>query len=164
MSVSKPPDLSFGLDARLMLHELLDMYRLFRAEPLNRKLARDCSSHTWHISEQIFHEFSTELPFVNLTEFRSHVQKEFEGIKYLHDICNASKHVKLSRPKSNIETTRLHHGDFDRNDFDRHDFDTSRLEIELCVGQRIDFEDLLDQAIDFWSTFVQRRRLFDIDT
>ena len=158
----KFPDRTFGLNASQMLHELLGMYRQFREDPLNTKLARDCSSHVWHLFESIFHEFGSQLPFANLTELRTRVESDFAGIAYLHDICSATKHVNLSRPKANIKDTRLHRGGFSR-DFDRHDFDTSRLEIVLSDGQRIDFEDVLDQAIDYWTTFVKQYRLFEIE-
>ena len=57
--------------------------------------------------------------------------------------------------KPRIDDARVHIGDFSGEDFCSDDFDTSRLEIGLPGGKKVSFNDVVDRAVEFWSTFLE---------
>ena len=73
----------------------------------------------------------------------------------MHDIANGSKHLSLSRPKTDVVDSGLHEGDFALEDFVREDFDVSRLELKTKNGEVIDFFKEVENCIVFWSEYLE---------
>ena len=145
---------SFGLDASSALDALRDAVERFRQDDLNKDLARDCAIKAWHLCEHVFDEHAGNLPFANLHDFAQHVRSACPELGHLQVICNASKHGEGLRKTGQVKEARHHSGAFSRG-FSR-DFDVSRLEIELTDGKTVDFDDVIDSAVAFWSQFFSR--------
>ena len=120
--------------------------------PLNISLAEKACSDAWHLNDWVYKEKQTLNNLLTLEEFRKVLYEECPEMRILHDIVNTSKHKELSRPKARIIKTKKHSGAFS-SDFSN-DFDISRLEVYLEKGSKIDIDDLLKIAIDYWSKHI----------
>ncbi len=78
------------------------------------------------------------------------------ALKYLQEICIASKHGTITSFKPCVMDTNKLDGDFCRDDFDPHDFNVPRLELTLSGGQKLLFDNVLDCAVSFWIQFFRR--------
>ena len=90
-------------------------------------------------------------------EIRAHVRGACPELAYLQDICIESKHAEIARYTPRIDEARVHVGAFSRGF--SNDFDTSRLEIVLSGGRKVLFNDVVDRAVEFWSTFLEAHGL-----
>jgi len=71
-------------------------------------------------------------------------------MKILHDIANTCKHKKLDRSKAHILKTKKSAGAFSSG-FSKC-FDVSRLEVYLLDNCKIDVDDLIQIAINYWES------------
>ena len=143
---------SFGLDAPSALEAFKDAVEKFKDDDLNRDLARDCAIKAWHLCDHAFKALRSNPPFATVRELQDHVKRICPELCYLQEICNESKHGKISKNKPQIGEARYQDGDFSPVDFG-YDFDIPRLEVELPDGQTILFNDVVDRADKFWSKF-----------
>ena len=148
---------SFGLDASSALEALRTAVERFKEDELNVDLARDCASKAWHLCDHVFKALGANSEFAKLRELQDHVRAASPELSYLQDICTESKHAEITRYSPRIDEARVHIGDFSSDDFCSDDFDTSRLEIGVIGGRRMPFTDVVDRAVEFWSTFVEAR-------
>jgi len=143
---------SFGLAAPLLLEALKDSVQRLGADALNEDLARDCACKAWHLCDHVFVALDDpHSRFPNLKTLKTHVCGVCPDLAYLRDICNESKHGKITRYVAKVKEARRHRGTFSR-EFS-HEFDISRLEIKLDGGQTLLFLDVVDRAVRFWSDF-----------
>ena len=144
---------SFGLDALSALEALRIAVKKFRHDDLNEDLARDCAGKAWHLCDHVFKALAPNPLYAKLQALQKHVREGCPELAYLQDICTESKHAEITRYTPRIVAARHHNGDFSRDDFSSDDFDTTRLEIELCGGKMVSFNDVIDHALDYWSRF-----------
>ncbi len=144
---------SFGLDALSALEALRNAMKKFRHDDLNEDLARDCAGKAWHLGDHVFKALGPNPPYAKLEALQNQVRVDCPELAYLQDICIESKHAEITRYTPRIVEARHHIGDFSRDDFSSEDFDTTRLEIELCGGETVSFNDVVDRALDYWSRF-----------
>ena len=145
---------SFGLAAPSLLEALKNGVQRLRADDLNADLARDCACKAWHLCDHVFAALDPHSRFPNPKTLKAHVCGVCPDLAYLRDICNETKHGKITRYAAKVKEARHHRGDFSSRDFS-HDFDISRLEIELDGGQELLFLDVADRAVRFWSDFFR---------
>ena len=145
---------SFGLNALSALEALRTAVKKFRHDDLNEDLARDCAGKAWHLGDHVFkvlNALGPNPPYAELSAFQNQVREDCPELAYLQDICNETKHAEITRYTPRIVEARLHGGAFSRA-FSR-GFHISRLEIELCGGETVSFNDVIDRALDYWSKF-----------
>ena len=148
---------SFGLDAPVALQALRTAVQRFKDDDLDVDLARDCAGKAWHLCDHVFKALGSNAEFVKLTQFQDHVRAACPELAYLQDICIESKHAEIARYTPRIDEARVHVGAFSRGF--SNDFDTSRLEIVLSGGRKVLFNDVVDRAVEFWSTFLEAHGL-----
>ena len=146
---------SFGLDAPMALQALRTAVQRLKDDDLDVDLARDCAGKAWHLCDHVFKALGSNSEFAKLTQFQEHVRAACPELAYLQDICIESKHAQITMYKPRIDDARVHIGDFSREDFCSDDFDTSLLEIGLPGGKKVSFNDVVDRAVEFWSTFLE---------
>jgi len=134
------------------LNHLLDSYSVYLKEKTSSKLATDISTNAWHLSDWVFEEYKDKHK-LTLGKFREALYLPCPSLKIMHDICNGSKHKKLSQPKASIKDTRKHLGAFS-NHFSRA-FDVTTLKIELEDGTVLFFEDEIQKVISFWINYFK---------
>ena len=144
---------SFGLDAPSALKALGTAVERFKGDDLNVDLARDCAGKAWHLCDHVFKALGSNSEFAGLRELQEHVREACPELAYLQDICIESKHAEIARYRPRIDEARVHVGAFSRGF--SNDFDTSRLEIVLSGGRKVLFNDVVDRAVEFWSTFLE---------
>ena len=108
----------------------------------------------WHLTDWVFEEYKHKHGFEDLGLFRSSLNSH--SLSLMHDIANGSKHLSLSRPKTEITDSGLHEGDFAFEDFAREDFDVSRLELKMRNGEVVDFYGEIEECVSFWSEYLNR--------
>ena len=148
---------SFGLDAASALEALKTASEKFKNDDLNKDLARDCAIKAWQLCDHVFNALGSTSRFATLRGLQDHVKHTCPELAYLRDICTASKHGESLRYAPQITEARFKGGAFSHG-FSR-GFDISRLEIELPDGQTMFFEDVIDRAVDFWSTFFDDNKI-----
>ena len=136
-------------DSKDKLKLLEEDFRRLMEEPLNITLAEQTCSGAWHLADWVFAEKKVDNPDLTLDAFRTQLYEDCPEFKILHDLVNSFKHKNLSRPKVQITETKKKRGDFS-NDFSK-DFDVSRLEVHFKDQPKIDLDDLVRVAIDYWN-------------
>ena len=150
---------SFGLDAISALEALRTAVKCLNDDALNADLARECACKAWHLCDHAFKALEPNSPFASLQKLQERARGTCPALACLQDICIESKHAEITRHSPHIREARNHSGDFCREDFSSEDFDTARLEVELLDGRTVSFEDLVSQAVDFWSDFFESHAL-----
>ena len=154
---------SFGLDAPIALQHLRSAARRFTEgefrDELDADLVRDCAIKVWHLSEYAFDVLGPDAGFPDLRSFTRSVKEQCPALECLQEICNETKHVRISRPEPRVADTYAHRGDFSAHDWHPDDFDTSELRVELADGQVYPFRNVLQSAVDFWTDFFERHSL-----
>ena len=145
---------AFGLDTPASSFEAIkEGAGRFKREPLDAWLACCCALHAWHLSEQVpaLGEPPSDEPKSRYRKSRYRIACPALG--HLQDICNTFKHTNLTyQPR--IESAEFEDGEFDPRDFDPHDFYTPRLAVKLPDGASVLFDDILDEAMDYWATLL----------
>ena len=147
---------SFGLDAPSAFEELTKAAKRFKQDELDADLARDCAGKAWHLCDHVFKVLSPNPTFQDLKDFQRQVRTACPELGYLQDICIESKHAEITKYSPRIDEALVHTGDFSNEDFSGKDFDTSRLEIRLRGGGTVLFNNALERAVEFWSTYLER--------
>ncbi|MDP5198886.1 hypothetical protein [Flavobacterium sp. DG2-3] len=144
---------SFIDNSAKKLEELIFEYHDFRKDNLTEYKANNLCTNAWHIIDWVFVEFENIHGYDKIGDLRSSLYPRCHSLKIMHDIANASKHKNLDRPKAFIRTTSIHEGDFCKEDFSSDDFDVSRLEIVLEDETTLDFNEEIQNVIEFWKSY-----------
>ena len=143
----------FGIDnSKDRLHQLKENYEKLKLDQLNVSLAEQTCSDAWHLTDWFLAEQKRINPKLTKGIFRAKVYNECPEMKILHDLVNSFKHKELDRPKVRIKETKKHGGAFS-SDFSK-DFDVSRLEVHFENQSKIDIDDLVKTAIDYWNGLI----------
>ena len=148
---------SFGLDAPSALEALRTAAKRFKEDDVDADLARDCAGKAWHLCDHVFKALGPNSKFRDLKDLQHQVRAACPELAYLQDVCTESKHAEITKYPPSIDEARGHIGDFSKEDFCSDDFDTSRLEIRLPGGKTVLFNDAVERAVGFWSTFLECR-------
>ena len=138
------------------LKELIFEYEDFLKDDLIEYKANNLCTNAWHIIDWVLVEFENIHGYSNIADLRNSLYPRCNSLKIMHDIANSSKHKSLDRPKASIKTTGIHEGDFCKEDFLSDDFDVSRLKIELEDGTILDFNDEIENVIEFWKSYFNK--------
>jgi len=125
-------------------------FKKLRANPLDISLAEKTCSDAWHIADWLFEEQKQVDKSLTKKTFKISLFKECPEMKILHDIVNIYKHKTLSRPKAYIKETKKHTGRF--SSAFSNGFDVSILEVYFSSNNKIDVDDLINIAIDYWKS------------
>lgn len=120
-------------------------------DDLSTEKAQRVAISAWHLGDWVFEDHKTIHQFNDLGLFRKSLYPNCESLKIMHDIANASKHLKLSLPKADIKDTRKHSGTFDKT-FDS-TFDISYLEIENNDLTKLSFKGEIIKVKKFWDNY-----------
>ncbi len=144
----------FGIEnSKDRLNLLKKNYENLKQDRLNISLAEQACSDAWHLIDWVFEEEKKIDSELTKEKYREKVYLEFPEIKILHDLVNTFKHKNLSRPKAVIVETKEHGGAYSSG-FSK-GFDVSRLEVHLENDAKIDVDDLVKLAIDYWSSTLK---------
>lgn len=144
----------FGIqNSKDRLKQLEENFEKLKQDELNVSLAEQTCSDAWHLVDWVLSEQKLIDPTLTKGIFRAKVYNECPEMKILHDLVNSFKHKELDRPKVRITETRKHGGAFS-SDFSK-DFDVSRLEVHFENQSKIDVDDLVKIAIDYWNQLIE---------
>ena len=142
---------NFGLDSTTLLQELLETQSKLKSDPTNKSLARDCAIKSWHMCEHVFRQSHIQSEYTSLRGFQDHAKTDCPELAYMQDICNATKHVQITKYDPSIRSTELS-GGFCPLGFSR-GFDVRRLKIITGDNQKEDFLDAVDCVVQFWRSY-----------
>ena len=145
---------NFGLDSTTLLQELLDAQSKLESDPLNESLARDCALKSWHMCEHAYRLSHIQSKYTSLHDLQHHAKSKCPELSYMQDICNATKHVQITKYEPSIRSAELSDGDFCSGDWDLKDFDVGILKIITSDSKELDFVDALDSVVQFWRSFL----------
>jgi hypothetical protein len=148
-------NLSFDIkSSNDFLQKLVEDHEEFKLNSTSSRIALNCAMTAWHLSEWIYNEYHERLgtEFSSLKDFQAKMKEQCPSLQIMHDLANGTKHFKLNRHKSTIESTKLHQGDFN-SDFSR-DFDISSLDIILNNGTKVYFEDEINACLNYWIKYL----------
>ncbi|HHP7240133.1 MAG TPA: hypothetical protein ACFCUD_00585 [Cyclobacteriaceae bacterium] len=123
-----------------------------RRDQLNISLAEQACSDAWHLNDWVFVERRKNNPKLTKENYRKQIYNDCPELKILHDIANSIKHKELSSPKVKIQSTRIQAGQYS-SEYSK-EYDTPRLEVYLENDTRIDVDDLVETAINYWDKEV----------
>ncbi|NQV17546.1 MAG: hypothetical protein HQ534_03280 [Armatimonadetes bacterium] len=138
------------INSKDKLEILKSDFKKLLANPLDISLAEKTCYDAWHMADWVFEEQKQVDKLLTKEIFRIRLFKECPEMKILHDIANTFKHKTLDRPKTHIVKTKKHAGGFSPG-FSK-DFNVSRLEVYLSSNDKIDVDDLIQIAIDYWES------------
>ena len=145
---------SFGASSAGERLELLRrQHAKFKLDPLDEALANDLCVIAWSLCDWIFKEHGSRLNFVELGLLQCRVKIECPTLALVQDIANGSKHKIIEKYSPKLKDAGLHKGDFSR-EFSR-DFDVSHLVVTTNSGDQVWFEDVIESAVAYWTTFFQ---------
>lgn len=134
--------------ARDVLNELQQDIASFKNDDLNTSLAREIAEKSWHLCDWIFHESGPKLGFDRLRDLQDFAKQQCPELAYMQDICNESKHAKITRYSPVVEeaydATVFEAGVFEEGVFSR------GLMIDIVGGGSILFSDTLDNIFEYW--------------
>jgi hypothetical protein len=123
-------------------------------DPLDISLAEKTCSDAWHLSDWVFTEQRVSKSGLTKEKFRTNLYVECPEMRILHDLANATKHNELTSPKAKIRETKVHKGGLSSG-FSKA-FNVSRLEVHYNEDARIDVDDLIKLAIEYWEKKISR--------
>ena len=143
----------FGIEnSKDRLAQLKENYKKLRQDELNVSLAEKTCSDAWHLVDWVYSDYRSIDETLTKEDFRAKIYRECPEMKILHDLVNTIKHKKLDRPKVSIKNTKKHGGAYS-SDYSK-DYDVSRLEVHFKDQSKIDVDDLVKIAIDYWNTLI----------
>lgn len=143
----------FGINnSKDRLKLLEENFKKLKRDELNVSLAEQTCSDAWHIADWVLAEQKQIDPTLTKRAFRAKIYNECPEMKILHDLVNSFKHKELTSPKVKITATKKHKGDFS-SDFSK-DFNVSRLEVHFKDQSKVDVDDLVKIAIDYWNHLI----------
>jgi len=147
---------SFAINtARDFYDKLLEDYKAYIEDPTSSGLAINVALPAWHLSEWLYWENIASL----ITTYPSDTIYQLDlrtnlcpDLEIMRSIANGSKHCVPPGSNQRVQGTSMHIGDFSR-EFSR-EFDTTCLLINLDDGTEVDFEDVLENVMNFWKSYV----------
>ena len=136
------------------LKQLKENYEILLRDELNISLAEKTCSDAWHLADWVYSEFLTKDPMLSKKKIRARIHKECPEMKILHDLVNTFKHKELTSPKTFIRETKIHRGCYS-SDYSN-DYDLSRLEVYFDNNTKIDVDNLVNIAINYWGNLINR--------
>ncbi len=119
------------------------------SEQKNIASFKSICSNLWHLSDWIWKEYTSfQEQYSNIGEFRSYLFGLCNELKIMHDIVNTSKHLELTRPKSNFKELRIYEGD--SLSFSN----PPCILIVLKNGKKKNGTKIIKKVLDFWSHFM----------
>lgn len=134
------------------LQKLVEDFEALTNNPLSSSIAINCAMTAWHLTDWVFKEYAAQHGYNDLGNFR--LSLDCPSLLIMHDIANGSKHLELSRPKSQISDTETHEGFFDSNFFDHRSFDVDTLQLVMEDGSKLSFTDEVEKAMLFWKNYI----------
>lgn len=146
--------LNFGKDtSRDKYAEFLQDYADYIQNKLEIRLAKNVANSSWHLVDWVYQENLNTHNYTNIGDFRESLYSDCKSLKIMHDIANSSKHMTLSRRKSDVSSSSEYQGDFDPNDFDSDDYNVSFLQLTKDDGTSLNFEKELGKVKSFWDDY-----------
>ena len=137
----------FGLSSSAdFLGELRETVSDLNKDPVNPRLARYAAIVAWSMCDWV----SIELP---RRVQHSQIKEQCPALRHLRELATVFKHRKLRKPEPVTLTAAIKTGAFSRG-FSR-GFDIARLELVLEDGSKLWFEDVIQEALDFWDNFLR---------
>ena len=130
-----------------------DLAVAYMADPLDEWKAEEFARAAHILAEWVVDEH-VQFGYASQQTCREKIYQRCPSLKALRDLSNRAKHsgkLKDER-KPYFETATKHHGDYSR-DFAREDFDVDRLVLILMGGTVLDYEDVVQAAMNFWQEF-----------
>ncbi len=144
-----PP--TFGLSSSAdFLEELRETVSDLNKDPVNPRLARYAAIIAWSMCDWVEVELQQSVQ-------HNQIKEQCPALGYLQELANVFKHRKLRKPESAILTAAVNTGAFSR-EFSR-GFDIVRLELILEDGSRLMFDDVIQEALEFWERYFQENGL-----
>lgn len=141
--------LSFELQtATDLLNKLEEDFQIYCNDRLSSSKAINCVYSAWHLSDWWYEESTTPPTEEGKKVYQKKLREDHAFLRFMSDLANGSKHVRLGDPKVRVASTKKHNGDFS-DDFND-DFDISRLVMILKDGVEVDFKDELLKALNYW--------------
>ncbi|MTI19756.1 hypothetical protein E1176_01850 [Fulvivirga sp. RKSG066] len=143
----------FGIEnSKDRLLQLKNNFELLKQDELNISLAEQTCSDAWHLIDWVYEEKKQSDITLTKEQFRKTVYEQCQEMKIHHDLVNSFKHKNLSRQKVKIIETRVHGGAISSG-FSK-GFDVSRLEVHFEDKSKIDVDDLVEIAINYWNKVI----------
>lgn len=119
------------------------------SEQKNVTSFKSICSNLWHLNDWVWKEYTSfHEQFSNIGEFRSYLFGLCNELKIMHDIVNTSKHLELTRPKSNFKELKIYEGS-------PFSFSTPPcILIVLKNGKKKNGTKMIKKVIDFWYRFT----------
>ena len=151
--MATPP--TFGLsNSEDFLEELRGAVSDLNEDPGNPRLARYAAIVAWSMCDWVEVDIGRRLQ-------RSLIKVQCPALGYLQELANVFKHRKL-RPSTPVTlSAAVRTGSFSR-EFSRA-FDVTRLELVLEEGNQLWFEDVIQEALDFWILFFRENGLVQME-
>lgn len=147
--MTRPP--TFGLSTSTdFLEELRETVADLNNDPVNPRLARYAAIVAWSMCDWVETELARPVQ-------HSQFKEQCPALGYLQELANVFKHRKLRPRKAVTLAAAVKTGAFSRG-FSR-DFDIARLELHLEDGSKLWFEDVIQQALEFWDCFFRENGL-----
>jgi hypothetical protein len=147
--------LSFELQtASDLLNKLEGDFRIYCDDRLSSSKAINCVYSAWHLSDWWYEESTGAPSEEGKRAYQRKLREDHDFLRFMSDLANGSKHVRLSDPKVRVKSTKTHNGDFS-DDFSD-DFDISRLVLVLKDGIEVDFQVELSKAIEYWRAELRK--------
>ena len=148
-TVTAPP--TFGLSSSAdFLGELRETVSDLNKDPVNPRLARYAAIVAWSMCDWVKIELGPQVQ-------HDQIKERCPELGYLQELANAFKHRTLKSPKAVTLTAAVKTGSFSRG-FSR-GFDIARLELVLEDGTKLWFEDVIQEALEFWEHFFRENDL-----
>ncbi len=147
--MTTPP--TFGLsNCSDLLEELRGTVSDLKKDPVNPRLARYAAIVAWSMCDWVEVEKPKQIQ-------KDKIEEKCPALKYMQDLANTFKHGEPWKPEHVKLSAAYRTGGFGRG-FSR-DFDIVRLELVLKDGSRLWFEDVIQEALDFWNSFLREENL-----
>ena len=138
---------TFGLsDSADFLDELRGSISDLQKDPVNPRLARYAAIVAWAMCDWVQKDLGEQVK-------HACIQKQCPALAYLHDLGNFFKHRQLNSPQKSTLRAAKRTGSFAR-EFSP-EFDIVRLQLVLEDGTNLWFEDVIQEALEFWEKYFK---------
>ncbi len=137
-----------------LLQKLEEDFQIYCNDRLSSSKAINCVYSAWHLSDWWYEESTTTPTEEGKKAYQRKLREDHDSLRFMSDLANGSKHVRLSDKKVRVASTKTHNGDFS-DDFSD-DFDISRLVLILKDGIEVDFQEELSKALDHWRAALSK--------
>ena len=90
------------------------------------------------------------------------IEEKCPALKYMQDLANTFKHRERRKPEHVKLSAAYRTGGFGRG-FGR-GFDIVRLELVLKDESKLWFEDVIQEALDFWDSFLREENIIPTES